>query len=121
MGASEGKLGVCGVDSKNFFVFPLVARAVTCLRPDLHVHVLVENSGSARTEHKHAMLESLGLDPKQAVILDAGAWSAFRRPRMFISSLEVGPPAAPPLPGGTAPGMKGGPGSRGRSTALCPS
>ena len=118
MGASEGRLGVCGVDSNNFFVFPLVARAVTCLRPDLHVHVLVENSGSARTEHKHAMLESLGLDAKQAITLDAGAWSAFRRPRMFMSSFEVGPPAAL-RPGGTAPGTKGGSGWRAKSTAPC--
>ena len=60
MGPGRGRTGLCVERSIHFFVFPVLAWAVFRARPDLTVHVVVENAGSIRQEHLSAMSEALG-------------------------------------------------------------
>ena len=59
MGPGRGQTGLCGERSIRFFVFPVLAWAITRARPDLTVHVVVENAGSIRQEPLAAMSEAL--------------------------------------------------------------
>ena len=88
-GPSRGRHGLAGPDSRHFFAFPAVAWAAQWLRPDLRVHVMVENAGTTRGEHLQVMCHSLGLDPTPAVAprIDAGEWTSFERARVFPSTL----------------------------------
>ena len=73
MGLGRGRTGLCGERSIHFFVFPVMAWAISRARPHLMVHVVVGNAGSIRQEHLAAMSAALGLRPDagHAQILDA--------------------------------------------------
>jgi site-specific DNA-cytosine methylase len=43
MGPGRGRAGLCGERSIDFFIFPVLARALSRARPDLVVHVVVEH------------------------------------------------------------------------------
>ena len=89
MGPGRGRSGLCGERSIHFFVSPVLAWAITRARPDLVVHVVVENAGSIRPEHQAAMLAALGLrqDSGHAQIFDAAGWTSMPRRRTFLSTL----------------------------------
>ena len=52
---------MCGGDSWNFFVFPLVLHAVKTARPDIDVHATVENAGSMMEKFRAAIARTLGI------------------------------------------------------------
>ena len=60
MGPGRGRAGLCGERSIHVFIFPVLAWALARARPDLLVHVVVENAGPIRQEHRVAMSEALG-------------------------------------------------------------
>ena len=68
MGPGRGRMGLCGEGSIHFFVFPALAWAVARARPDLTVHVVVENAGSIRPEHLLAMSEALGVRVETGIL-----------------------------------------------------
>ena len=59
-GRHGGKEGLCGDDSWNFYVFPLILHAANQARPDVEVHVTVENAGSMMEKFKLAIIGALG-------------------------------------------------------------
>ena len=100
-GSSGGALGLAGERSSHFYIFPGLCRVVQFARPDLNVHVMVENAGSLLPLHREAILTSLGLTAGSGPIIDAGPWSHFSRARTFFSSLpyeQGAPPLTPPSP-----------------------
>ena len=81
------------------FAFPVVAYAVQALRPDLNLHVVVENAGSMIDVHRLCMKASLGIPAagRRDPMIDAGKWAPFPRKRVFLSSLPwVEPRVWPP-------------------------
>ena len=107
-GASGGAAGVAGARSSDVYAFPAICRVVQVARPDLTLHVMVENAGSILPPHRQVILSSLGLPSSAGPIIDAGPWSHFTRSHTFFSSLphEPGPPPAPrptPFEDGWAP------------------
>ena len=96
MGPGRGRSGLCGERSIHFFVFPVLAWAVARARPDLVVHVVVENAGLIRPEHQDAMLAALGLrqDSGHAQIFDAARWTSMPRRRTFFQRWRRWPKAA---------------------------
>ena len=107
-GRHGGREGLCGDDSWNFYVFPLVLHAARRARPDINVHVSVENAGSMMDKFKAAIAKTLGI-PVQgahagtppeggggsdrgdfAPVVDARQFSPYTRKRIFFSTL---PPA----------------------------
>ena len=107
-GLHAGREGLCGSESWNFYVFPLVVHAIKIARPDVVVHVVVENAGSMVAKFKDAIAVALGIPgdggppdahPAQdgerskggfAPVIDARRFSPFTRKRIFFSTL---PPA----------------------------
>eukprot|EP00972_Heterocapsa_arctica_P008760 1285822-Heterocapsa_arctica.AAC.1 len=69
----EGKIGLCGVESSNFFIFPLVCWIIQKIRPDVTVHPVVENAGSMLPHHLAAIKRCLGFRnrPEGAPIIDS--------------------------------------------------
>eukprot|EP00969_Alexandrium_andersonii_P036442 1597137-Alexandrium_andersonii.AAC.1 len=57
-------------------------------RPDIDVHVVVENAEDITDPHAGAMRELLGIDPVQRVVV--ASEGLFERRRSFLSTL---PPA----------------------------
>ena len=100
-GASRGRQGLCGQDSVHFFVVPVVRWAILRVRPDLCVHVVVENAASMLPLHRDAILEALGgLSARTHLLaLDSQEWAHMPRHRFYFSTLPVAddgrrPPAA---------------------------
>ena len=60
-GRHGGKEGLCGDDSWNFYVFPLILHAAKQARPDVEMHVAVENAGSMIEKFKRAIIGALGI------------------------------------------------------------
>ena len=107
-GRHGGREGLCGSESWNFYVFPLVVHAIKTARPDVVVHVVVENAGSMAAKFRDAIAVALGIPgdggpsdahPAQqgehsrggfAPVIDARRFSPFTRKRIFFSTL---PPA----------------------------
>ena len=107
-GRHRGREGVCGSDSWNFYVFPLVLHAVKCARPDISVHVTVESAGSMMDKFRAAIARTLGIPTEVAragtlpngrgggepgdfaPVIDARRFSPYARKRIFFSTL---PPA----------------------------
>ena len=107
-GRHGGREGLCGGDSWNFYVFPLILYAAKHARPDIDVHVSVENAGSMMDKFKKAIAGALGIPvldahpgaPREAgagdnpgdfaPIVDARQFSPYTRKRIFFSTL---PPA----------------------------
>ena len=94
IGRHGGLQGLCGPDSILFYAFPVIAYAISRLRPDLVVHVVAENAGSTRHEHRVAMQEALGLSPdgSHVQLIDAADWAHMPRRRIFLSTLPVDNP-----------------------------
>ena len=93
-GPGAGALGLTGSRSSNFYVFPALCRVIQKARPDIHLHVMVENAGSMRPEHRQAIQDSLGLAGGSGPVINAGLWTSFTRSRTFFSPL----PREPGLP-----------------------
>ena len=110
MGPGRGRTGLCGERSIHFFVFPVLAWAITWARPDLTVHVVVENAGSIKQEHLAAWRKRLVYAPrlgmrKSSMLQDGraclgGVLSSLRLPRWMAGGCrpagqclgtEVGP------------------------------
>ena len=72
----------------QFIVFLVLAWALNRARPDLRVHVVVENAGSMRQEHLAATGTALGInDPAiRAQVIDAAGWASMPRRRTFLST-----------------------------------
>ena len=58
-------------------------------RPDLVIHVVLENAGSMTPESRQWILEALNILPTLAPTTDAAAWSGFVRRRTFFSTLPA--------------------------------
>lgn len=86
-GTDRGILGLTGVKSVHVFAFSVIARTVQGLRPDLLVHVMIENAATTLGPHRAAMLQALGLSEDAVRISDAANWTEMERKRLFISSL----------------------------------
>ena len=95
---AAGTRGLCGDRSCHFYATPLAAWCLQAIRPDLIVHVLVENVSSMKTMFRAEIVRALNLpSPAHATTLDSQAWCPFPRRRLFFSTLP--PPsrrAAPP-------------------------
>ena len=93
IGTGGGHIGLAGRDSVHFFVFPALARVIQLARPDLHVHVLVENAGSTLPRHRECMRRALGIcgGERKDLMIDAGQWAAFPRKHIFLSTLPWQP------------------------------
>ena len=110
-GRYRGAQGLCGPDSVNFFAVPSVAWAMSCWRPDVSVHVVLENAASMRQEHRASILRALGgLDEGTNLrTIDSGQWAAFPRRRRFFLTIPTGeqvpdvPRRSPPWEEGWAP------------------
>ena len=87
-GKFRGQLGICGVDSVHFHVFPIVLFFIQLCRPDLLLHVVVENAGSLLDSFRRAMREALGL-PCFSALRIVPAWTALERNRYWINSCGV--------------------------------
>ena len=74
IGQNAGQLGLCGRGSVNYFVFPALAWTIQQRRPDLRIHVMVENAGTMVDIHKDGMARALGMpiDSGRAPVIDAG-------------------------------------------------
>ena len=99
---------MCGNDSWNFYVFPLVLHAARHARPDIDVHVTVENAGSMMEKFRTAIARALGIPAEVghegarprgvgaddqgefAPVIDARRFTPYTRKRIFFSTL---PPA----------------------------
>ena len=79
----------------NYFIFPALAWMIQRRRPDLHIHVMVENAGTMVDIHKDSMARALGIpiEAWRAPVIDAGRWAAFPRQRIFLSTLPWKEPA----------------------------
>ena len=92
-GRLGGRLGLLGPRSKHFWAVPLCAWYIRTLRPDLLVHVLLENVDSMRPEHRAVLLRALALDPQvHATVLDAKTWGPLPRRRLWAATFP--PPSA---------------------------
>ena len=107
-GRHGGREGLCGDDSWNFYVFPLVLHAARRARPDIDVHVTVENAGSMMEQFRTAIARALGIlirdanaealprgleidgEGEFAPVVDARRFSPYTKKRIFFSAL---PPA----------------------------
>ena len=100
-GLHAGEQGLCGPASVLYFSVPTVAWALQTMRPDVTVHVVVENAASMLPVFRDAILETLGgLDcGGHLLTLDAGDWAAMPRRRHFFgwASWPNDRRAAPPL------------------------
>ena len=66
------------------------------LRPDLEIHILLENAGSMSEDSRRWILEAMNISPLGAPTTDAGPWSGFARRRTFFSTLPATPALAIP-------------------------
>eukprot|EP00969_Alexandrium_andersonii_P049450 2170727-Alexandrium_andersonii.AAC.1 len=69
-------------------------------RPDLRVHVVVENASSLHPRHAQAMRLALAIPALTDVEwrVEAGRWSAFHRARLFLSTMASPKDTAFPPP-----------------------
>ena len=61
------------------------------LRPDLEIHVTIENAGSMTAEARTWIFEAVNIQPAQAPTADAVFWIGFERRRTFFSTLPTTP------------------------------
>ena len=89
---TRGTVGLCGHDSYLVYAVTAVAWLAQHLRPDISLRVLNENVAAMRREHRGAMEVALGLRPWQqsTPVLNAVAWTACARSRIFMSTLPAG-------------------------------
>ena len=70
IGQHAGQLGLRGRDSVNFFIFPALAWMIQRRRPDLHIHVLVENAGTMVEVHTEGMARAGNPSERRACARD---------------------------------------------------
>eukprot|EP00969_Alexandrium_andersonii_P256355 11333141-Alexandrium_andersonii.AAC.1 len=93
--------GLAGRDSFNFVVFPPLIWLMRPARPDLEVHVLVENVPDIGKPHRAAAKTMLDVAEHDWLVLKSGG--PFQRERCFVSTLPAGGRArAPPRRRGLA-------------------
>ena len=103
-GRHGGREGLCGDDSWNFYVFPLILHVARRARPDIDVHVTVENAGSMMAKFKVAIARAPGISIRDASagagpcgleldaggefapVIDARRFSPYTRKRIFFST-----------------------------------
>ncbi len=85
---ASGARGLCGDRSCHFYATPLAAWCLQAIRPDLLVHVVVENVSSMKSTFKQEIARALNLPSASHVTtLDSHAWCPFPRKRLFFSTL----------------------------------
>ena len=112
-GVSRGALGLCGEASSAFWGTPVACWATLRIRPDIYVHVLVENAGSTLEHYQKAFVRALGIPldrfGSHLVFIDNAKFSACERKRLYVSTLPVGrlgvAPPPPPRPTPWDPGF----------------
>ena len=81
-------MGICGEDSSLVITVPLIAGELQRRRPDVRVHVLLENAGSMLPIHREAITEMLGVNmSSHAPVVDAAGWTAFTRRRTLFATV----------------------------------
>ena len=90
-GRHQGRQGLCGEASVLFFAVPTVAWALAEMRPDVTVHVILENAASMTPLHRTAILRALGglVENLHLRTLDAANWTAFPRRRLFLCTVPT--------------------------------
>ena len=96
-GPLKGLLGLCGPVSVLFYSVPVVAWIAQVTRPDVYVHVVLENAASSMARHQQGMREALGLPSTgHTRVISTEPWSHAPRERLFLSTLPlVREPARP--------------------------
>ncbi|CAK0788266.1 unnamed protein product, partial [Prorocentrum cordatum] len=90
-GPHQGRQGLCGDDSYLFWTIPLVVWSLQGLRPDCHVHAVVESAATTHPLHRAAMTRALGDldDGGHVLVVDSRAWAPFPRRRLYLSTLPI--------------------------------
>ncbi len=95
-GALGGRDGLLGATSKLFWCAPWIAAMAQHWRPDLTIHLIVENAASALPLHKTAIREALGIPAEWVSVLDSADWTVCRRRRLYAATFPPG--EASPVP-----------------------
>ncbi len=95
-GVLGGRDGLLGDTSKLFWCAPWIAAMAQQWRPDLAVHLVVENAASALPLHRAAIREAMGIPAEWVAVLDSAAWTVCRRRRLYAASFPAGEAAAVP-------------------------
>ena len=64
-----------------FFAVPTIAWALTQMRPDVRVHVIVENAGSMIRIHREAISAALNISADKGVYIDSADLAHLPRQR----------------------------------------
>ena len=108
IGPGRGELGICGEESSLVLTVPLIAGELQRRRPDIRVHVLLENAGSMLPIHREAIGEMLGVSAhNHAPVVDAAGWITFTRRRTLFATVADDERWTPSRR--ATPGMQGGP------------
>ena len=92
MGTSEGILGILGSRSVLFFAIPLITHLIQELRPDLIIHLLLENTNTMLEIHRNAICDSLNVSTREDggyIQSNAHAWMISLRSRLLFSTLPL--------------------------------
>ena len=97
-GRHRGKQGLCGPDSVLFFAVPAAAWQLQQIRPDLQVHVTLENASGMQQLHRDAIMQALGGPTAAEHLQTMGStnWSAFPRRRYCFVTIPDRDPAPNP-------------------------
>ena len=88
-GPTRGRAGVASTASSPMVAVFAIWHILRSHRPDLAIHVVLENAGSMTPESRQWILEALNIPPALAPTTDAAAWSGFARRRTFFSTLPA--------------------------------
>ena len=100
-GPTCGRAGVVSTASSPIVAVFAIWHIIRSHRPDLTIHVVLENAGSMTPESRQWILQALNIPSTMAPTTDAAAWSGFARRRTFFSTLpaiEAPPPQPRPSP-----------------------
>ena len=87
-GPHEGWVGIQGDESFNFFATPASGRRSQDLRPDICVHLVVENV-PMRDDHKVAILKAMGgLSDAHLLVINSKEWTACPRERYWFATFQ---------------------------------
>ena len=89
-GPTRGRAGVVSTASSPIVAVFAIWHILRVHRPDLDIHVVLENAGSMTPESRQWILQALNISPTLAPTTDAAAWSGFARRRTFFSTMPVG-------------------------------
>ena len=88
-GPTRGRAGVVSTASSPIVAVFAAWHIMRSHRPDLTIHVVLENAGSMTPESRLWILQALNISSTMAPTTDAAAWSGFARRRTFFSTLPV--------------------------------